>query len=137
MSKQHRFERDELTFFTPFGGNVYLVHEPNLQNTALDATLIGQFMVMPSVKLQDGVCDVAGLQSCPGGWVDLEGKRIIFTLPVHKVQQALKHGANLLEVLSIYDSLWEAYNTLSPWIDPLLKQRVVCDWQISVGWMHS
>jgi len=83
-----------------------------------------------------GCVDAEGVKAASGGWIDCEGKRVIFTLPVRCLQEALRAGADISAALAFWDSLWDAYNRLSPRTDPR-RQRIVPDVETSLGFMHS
>mmetsp|Transcript_106915 Transcript_106915/g.312611 ORF Transcript_106915/g.312611 Transcript_106915/m.312611 type:complete len:789 (+) Transcript_106915:44-2410(+) len=123
-----------ITLSTPFGGNLYLVRSQS-SSPDVEITCSGNAVRQPHVSLAKGV-DAEGILASPGGWVDCEGAKVILTLPVHAVREALTAGADILAALDFYDRLWTRYNDLSPWTDPR-PQRIVPDVQTSHGWMHA
>ena len=120
-----------VTLVTPFGGNVYLVRS-DTASKSLCASFSGNLLRQPRVSLADGIDIIEEGE----GWVDCEGKEVIFTLPFHALQAAVKNGADVLKALDFWDRLWSCYNELSPHTDPR-PQRIVPDVDISVGFMHS
>ena len=122
----------QISMYTPFGGNVYLVRCSKASKD-LKATFSGNLVQQPAVSIEKGVH--VDLKS-PGGWVDCEGRKVILTLPVHAVRTAMEAGADIVGALDFYDRLWACYHELSPHTDPR-PQRIVPDIEISVGFMHS
>ena len=70
----------------------------------------------------------------PGLWAELAGEFIIFTLPSSSVRNLV----NPTEVLRLWDKVVCAHHHLKG-TDPLKqkRERVVCDEQPSVGYMHA
>lgn len=122
----------QISMYTPFGGNVYLVRCSKASKD-LKATFSGNLVQQPAVSIEKGVH--VDLKS-PGGWVDCEGRKVILTLPVHAVRTAMEAGADIVGALDFYDRLWACYHELRPHTDPR-PQRIVPDIEISVGFMHS
>lgn len=116
-----------------FGGPVYLVVPENASGK-LDVTLLGA-VEAPYFRLGETSLAQwrASIRSRPGPWAELQGERIILTLPASHVRMLDDPEA----VLKLWDRAVHAQEGLTDRTDRKRPERIVADRQISAGYMHS
>ncbi|CAF3700216.1 unnamed protein product [Rotaria socialis] len=73
-------------------------------------------------------------QNTQGLWADIAGRHIVFNIPSKSVRHL---DANELDqVLQFWDSIVLAHHELRG-TEPTYRERIVCDEQPSIGYMHS
>lgn len=137
-----------LELASPFGGLVYLeLRRPN--RTLLRLEIEGAVQA-PRLLLGASSDEVrafqAALRALPkdarAPWVELEGERVILTVPA----DAARSCPDPLGVIAYWDGIWEAHAALlgaplhadGRGAGALVRpERFVFDEEISAGWMHS
>lgn len=117
-----------------WGGLIYLIAPPKTQVTG--AEVVVQVSV-PAPYYKSGVTSLAdwsSLRSSPAPWAELEFENIILTVPSDEIRDLDR----LDELAAQWDSIMRAVADLAviPHKFPR-KERIICDVQISAGWLHA
>ncbi|WP_152394184.1 M60 family metallopeptidase [Paenibacillus guangzhouensis] len=127
---------------SPYGGLIYLIPRKSEAGVRLQVTIHGAvrapYFVLGQTTDQEWH---ETIKHYPAPWAELQGKRIIVTVPTADVL-ALTHPEQLMakwdEIAERYDALVGVGHDLDmPHRSPDNPQRLVADIQISAGWMHS
>ncbi len=113
------------------GGLLYLVSKRPVEKRLLRIT--GCVEAPRYVLGKDSAESWKRSRALAAPWGELEGKRIIFSLPT-SVLATVEDPAPILE---FWDSVVDSYEQLDPQPARPRKQRVVSDRQISAGYMHA
>jgi len=124
--------RSALTLASPFGGLLYL--EPGEGAQDLELVVAG-VVEAPRFDLADpaSVEGWATRRAAPGPWAELQGRRLILTVPSAAVR-ALDDPATLL---AWWDRVVASHDALAQLPLGARAERVVADVQLSGGYMHS
>lgn len=141
-------EGGALELASPFGGLLYV--ELERPNAAPVALRVAGALAAPRLVAGDGPAEreafTAALGALPAGarapWVELEGRRVILTVPA----DAARACSDPLGVIAYWDAIWEQHAALlgaplqaHPRGEEIVvrPERFVFDEQISAGWMHA
>lgn len=127
---------------SPYGGLIYLIPRKSAAGVKLNVTIDGAvrapYFVLGQTTDQEWN---ETIKHYPAPWAELQGKRIIVTVPAADAL-TLEHPEQLM---AKWDEIAEHYDRLVgvapdrdvPHRSPDNPQRLVADIQISAGWMHS
>ena len=127
---------------SPYGGLIYLIPRKSEAGVKLSVTIHGAvrapYFVLGQTTDQEWN---DAIKHYPAPWAELQGKRIIVTVPAADAL-TLTHPEQLMakwdEIAERYDQLvGVAQDRDIPHRSPDNPQRLVADIQISAGWMHS
>ncbi|WP_314585088.1 M60 family metallopeptidase [Paenibacillus terrigena] len=127
---------------SPYGGLIYLIPRKSEAGVKLSVTIQGAvrapYFVLGQTTDQEWN---DAIKHYPAPWAELQGKRIIITVPAADAL-TLTHPEQLMakwdEIAERYDQLvGVAQDRDIPHRSPDNPQRLVADIQISAGWMHS
>ncbi len=124
----------ETTVANPFGGLVYIV-VPDNKTGKTDVTIGGAYEAPRFVLGQTDVADWQNrIRWLPGAWAEIETDRAIVTVP----SRSIRDLDDPRPVAQLYVDALTAMSDLRG-IKRLEKrpERIVCDQQISAGYMHS
>jgi hypothetical protein len=124
---------DRTSAATAFGGPVYVV-APEGAAGKLEVE-IGGAVEAPFFRLgQTSLAEwKASIRSRPGPWAELQGEKVIFTVPSSHVR-ALENPESLMR---LWDQVVRTQEGLVARKDRGRPERIVEDRQISAGYMHS
>ncbi|XP_033832545.1 TRPM8 channel-associated factor homolog [Periophthalmus magnuspinnatus] len=117
-----------------WGGLIYLVAPPNTQVQGVEVVVQ---MAVPVPYYKSGVTSLLDwqlLRTAPSPWAELEFENIILTVPSEVIWCLDRPD----ELAALWDTITRAIADLA--VIPhkfKRKERVVCDVQISHGWMHA
>lgn len=123
-------------YANPFGGPVYLdvPDRPagGVVSVAVRGAIAAPWFVRGRTSLREWR---RTLRNLPAPWAELEGRRIILTVPSSAVS-ALDDPETLL---AFWDRAVEAQDALAGWgpAETRRPERLVCDVQIAAGYLHS
>jgi hypothetical protein len=117
-----------------FGGLVYVAVPDHAGSGTLDVTLSGG-VEAPYFRLGETSPAEwrATVRSRPAPWAELQGEKVIFTVPSTHVR-ALENPESLVK---LWDQVVRAQESLTDRQDRKRPERIVADRQISAGYMHS
>lgn len=116
-----------------YGGLVYLV-PPQVTSSPVTVAIEGAVRAPRFVKGQTSPQDWREQRTLPGPWAEIEGDRIIHTMPSEWVRTLNNPGA----VANFWDQVMDACADLAQWPkERTRKERIVADAQISAGYMHA
>jgi Peptidase M60, enhancin and enhancin-like/N-terminal domain of M60-like peptidases len=119
-----------------FGGLIYIeVPSRDRANTETLSATIGNAVPAPLFVLgKDTDASWKEIQKRPAPWAELAGSKMIVTLP----SDVARTINNPTELMTFWDAVVTAQDDLSnQTADRLRPERIVCDVQISAGYMHS
>lgn len=116
-----------------FGGPVFVV-VPDRAVGKLDVTLSGG-VEAPYFRLgETSVADwTASIRARPAPWAELQGEKVIFTVPSAYVRTVEDPEA----LMKLWDQAVRAEEELAGRTERVRPERIVADRQISAGYMHS
>lgn len=130
-------EKPETTIANPFGGNIYIVvpHHIGSQGLGLVEFKISGAVVAPYfIRDVTSLDEWKNIRENPAPWAELQGRNVIVTVP-SKVIRNLDDPQQLLETWDEILAL-EAEFASGPYVRER-PERIVCDREISAGYMHS
>lgn len=118
-----------------FGGLLYITVPPGTKLGPVDITIAGGAVAAPRFVLgQTTLAQWQVVREAPGPWAELEGQRIVLTVP----SDAVRKLADPTSVLTLWDKVMDADADLSALPhDRPRKERIVLDREISAGALHS
>ena len=124
--------RSALTLASPFGGLLYL--EPGAGAQDLELVVAGA-VDAPRFDLTDpaSIEDWEARRAAPGPWAELQGRRLILTVPSAAVRDLDDPGA----LLTWWDRVVASHDALAQVPLGARPERFVADVQLSAGYMHS
>ncbi|XP_072311598.1 TRPM8 channel-associated factor homolog [Eucyclogobius newberryi] len=117
-----------------WGGLIYLIAPPHTQVTGVEV-IVQKAVLAPHYKSGvTSLSDWSGLRSAPSPWAELEFENIILTVPSDEVRSLDRPD----ELAAIWDKIMRAVADLASIPHKFKrKERIVCDVQISAGWLHA
>ena len=123
-----------VTLASPFGGLIYLgMVRARSQMGTIRCQIEGAVEAPMYVHGQTNARDWQRIRLAPAPWAELVSDRIILTLPSEYVR-SLEDPAQIME---FWTAVIAACNRLAGGPARTDAQRIVCDVQISAGYMHS
>lgn len=123
-----------MTISSPFGGLIYLgMSRPRPTSGPITCQIDGAVEAPVYVHKQTSLKDWQRIRLRPTPWAELISERIILTLPSEFVREL----ENPNEVMDFWTAVIEACDRLAGGPARSDAQRIVCDVQISAGYMHS
>lgn len=133
VSRLFALQAGRTTIASAHGGLVYLI-PPSLQASEVQATLEGVVPAPRFVRGRTTDAEWRATRSAPGPWAEIEGDRVIHTIPSAWVRDL----DNPAEVAEFWDSVTDACADLAQRPrERQVKERIVADVQIGGGYMHS
>ncbi|CAF4569935.1 unnamed protein product [Rotaria sp. Silwood2] len=119
---------------SPFGGLLFLQSPDGESNLII--VRLHHVVLTPTYDLTDPYREITwqDRREYEGLWADIAGQHIVFNLPSKSVHNL--DSAQLDEVLQFWDTVVLAHHELRG-TTPKHRERIVCDEQPSVGYMHS
>ncbi|KAJ9449929.1 putative lipoprotein AcfD-like protein [Diplonema papillatum] len=119
------------TVVTVFGGLVFLeCVNDQATNASFDVTVEGCFNAPYFTKSDQQFVDG------PAPWGEVEADKVILTLPKAVITRAANSGS-LAAAADYWDAVVSSHHKLAAPPYGGRKERIVCDQQLSVGYMHS
>ncbi len=116
-----------------FGGTIYIDVPEGRPAQRVDVAVIGGVEAPRYVLGRTTRQEWAALRKLPVPWAELEGHRLIWTVPT----QAIQKLDDPEPLLKLWDRLVEAQDRLVSLPRRDRPERIVADAQISAGYMHS
>ncbi|KAK7882831.1 hypothetical protein WMY93_029005 [Mugilogobius chulae] len=117
-----------------WGGLIYLIAPPHTQVTEAEV-VVQEAVLAPYYKSGvTSLSDWSGRRRAPSPWAELEFENIVLTVPSKEIRGLDRPD----ELAMVWDRVMRAVADLA--VIPhkfTRKERIVCDVQISAGWMHS
>ncbi len=134
VSRRYRLENKRTKIAAPHGGLIYIEIPHGLPEGKLRVTL---HRAVHAPRFVLGTTEpekwLKSIRRHPAPWAELETSKIILTLPSTAVR-GLDDPVSLLE---FWDEVLDCYAELGARPLPRRPERMVCDTQISAGYMHS
>lgn len=135
ISWSEKVESAEQRFSNPFGGAIYVEVPKGAQEGEFEVTIDGAVRAPHFVRGRTSLAEwKQSIRHHPAPWAELEGKRVIVTVP-SKVVRDLDDPEELMQV-------WDRILDLDADLAAIPRERtrperVVTDQQISAGYMHA
>lgn len=132
--KRTTVQSQRVTIGSPFGGLIYLGISGTFANSGpINCRIDGAFEAPAYIHGQTTVEEWKKIRLHPAPWAELISPRIILTLP----SEFVRGLDNPYEVMDFWTAVIEACDRLAGGPARPDAQRIVCDVQISAGYMHS
>lgn len=133
VSRTFPLKQGETVIASAYGGLVYLI-PPDVTKGEVTASIEGAIRAPRFVKGETSPEEWRVQRSLAGPWAEIEGDRIIHTIPSEWVKNLANPGA----VADFWDQVMDASADLAQWPkERTKKERIVADVQISGGYMHA
>ncbi|MCH7903212.1 MAG: hypothetical protein IH944_01440 [Armatimonadetes bacterium] len=134
VSREYALDKTDVEVRSAFGGLIYVV-VPGARglpafSVEIDGAVPAPFFKIGTTSKEEWITTIRDL---PAPWAELEANNIVLTVPSEVVREL----DDPQDLLNFWDSVMAKYAELSTRPLPTRKQRMVCDVQISAGYMHS
>ncbi len=117
---------------SPFGGTIF-IEAPQGMDGTIALTIAGAVEAPRYVLGETSDDDWATIRQRPGPWAEMVSGKIVLSVPSRVVRE-LDDPRGLME---FWDRVLDTYAVLGQRPLPKRPERIVCDAQISAGYMHS
>ncbi|XP_055003838.1 TRPM8 channel-associated factor homolog [Boleophthalmus pectinirostris] len=117
-----------------WGGLIYLIAPPRTQVTGAEV-IVHKAVSAPYYKSgETSLSEWSVLRKAPSPWAELEFENIVLTVPSEVVRGLERPD----ELAAVWDRIMRAVADLAAIPEKFTrKERIVCDVQISAGWLHA
>ncbi|MFN3729737.1 MAG: M60 family metallopeptidase [Fimbriimonadaceae bacterium] len=133
IARSFALNQQTTTIASPFGGLLY-IDVPEQAKAERIVNVSGAVRATRFVRGQTSAADWATERRYPAPWAELEGERVVLSLPASVVQQL----DDPTELVEFWDTVADLCADLATWPrERSRKERFVTDRQISAGYMHA